>query len=128
MILIFVCIQQRVMNCFRAWEDQAIYSPDFLIKLQNIFLGLVHREIIEKPKPIEDDVDGVPIGDPDIDGIPIDNIDGEPMVDSAAMLKFKPSKWETVDPDLVEAQAMTTSKWETLEQTNDSIDEDLDGK
>jgi len=119
------------MNCFRAWEDQAIYSPDFLIKLQNIFLGLQQREVIEIPKPIEDDVDGIPIGDSDIDGIPIDNIDGEPMSggDSASMLKFKPSKWETVDPDLVEAQAMTTSKWDTLEQTNeDSVDDDLDGK
>lgn len=91
----------------------------------------MQREVIEKPKVIEEDVDGVPIGDSDIDGIPIDNIDGEPLAgtDSTSMLKFKPSKWETVDPDLVEAQAMTTSKWETLEQTNeDSVEEDLDGK
>jgi U2-associated protein SR140 len=28
------------MLCFRAWEDWAIYSQDFLIQLQNIFLGL----------------------------------------------------------------------------------------
>lgn len=28
---------------------------------------------------------------------------------------FIPSKWETVDPDQVEAQAITTSKWDTLE-------------
>ena len=32
---------QRVCNCFRAWEDWALYPQDFLIKLQNIFLGLV---------------------------------------------------------------------------------------
>ena len=32
--------KQRVMLCFRAWEDWAIYSQDFLIQLQNIFLGL----------------------------------------------------------------------------------------
>lgn len=28
---------------------------------------------------------------------------------------FIPSKWETVDPDQVEAQAITTTKWDTLE-------------
>lgn len=37
------------------------------------------------------------------------------------------SKWETVDPEDVEAQAMTTSKWETLENAN--LDgEPLDGE
>jgi hypothetical protein len=34
------------MTCFRAWEDWAIYPEPFLIKLQNIFLGLVN--IIEE--------------------------------------------------------------------------------
>jgi len=33
--------KQRVMGCFRAWEDWALYPQDYLIKLQNIFLGLV---------------------------------------------------------------------------------------
>lgn len=28
---------------------------------------------------------------------------------------FIPSKWETVDPEQVEAQAVTTSKWESLD-------------
>ena len=118
------------MNCFRAWEEQAIYSPDLLIKLQNIFLGLVPKVAeIEEKKSVDEDVDGVPIGDTDIDGIPIDGIDGEPIItDSGSLPKFKPSKWETVDPDLVEAQAMTTSKWETLEPTNEDSVEDIDGK
>ena len=108
-----------------------MYSHDFLIKLQNIFLGLVPREAeVEAKKEIDEDVDGVPIGDPDIDGIPLESIDGAPLAatDSSALPKFKPSKWETVDPDLIEAQAMTTSKWETLEQTNEDSAEDIDGK
>ena len=33
--------QHKVMSCFRAWEDWAVYPSDFLINLQNIFLGLV---------------------------------------------------------------------------------------
>ena len=32
--------KQRVMLCFRAWEDWAIYPQEYLIQLQNIFLGL----------------------------------------------------------------------------------------
>ena len=33
--------KQRVMLCFRAWEDWNVYPPEFLCHLQNIFLGLV---------------------------------------------------------------------------------------
>lgn len=33
--------RQRIMLCFRMWEDNAIYHRDFLIRMQNIFLGLV---------------------------------------------------------------------------------------
>lgn len=29
------------MGCFQAWEDWTVYPNDFLINLQNIFLGLV---------------------------------------------------------------------------------------
>lgn len=117
------------MNCFRAWEDWAIYSSDFLIKLQNIFLGLI-AQVPERPVlPKSDDFDGAPI-DTDVDGIPIEDIDGQPIEEidrnNSNGMKFKPSKWETVDPEVVEAQAMTTSKWETLEQS--TLDEDIDGK
>lgn len=44
--------------------------------------------------------------DEDIDGVPLKN-------ESSG--GFIPSKWETVDPDQVEAQAITTSKWDTLD-------------
>lgn len=46
--------------------------------------------------------------DDDIDGIPLDKVDN-------LTGGFIPSKWETVDPDQIEAQAITTSKWDTLE-------------
>lgn len=35
----FFSPQQKVMSCFRAWEDWAIYPEPYLIHLQNIFLG-----------------------------------------------------------------------------------------
>lgn len=37
-------LQQKVMSCFRAWEDWAIYPQPYLIHLQNIFLGFVAAE------------------------------------------------------------------------------------
>lgn len=33
--------KQKVMNCFRIWEEWVIYPFDHLIKCQNIFLGLL---------------------------------------------------------------------------------------
>lgn len=158
----------RVMRIFKAWEDWAVYPRDFLIKLQNTFLGL--GQYNETDQHTEEDIDGAPLSDldqdanedldgvpldgaallkgamkhglaqeiganyDDIDGVPMDDdIDGVPMDDDygndskdkdnkkASMpAGFLPSRWETVDPDQVEAQAMTTSKWEELEQNDDS--------
>lgn len=68
----------------------------------------------------DDDIDGVPLGmggmtaGEDFD----DDIDGVPLEDTAKSSGgFIPSKWETIAPDQVEAQAITTatSKWDTLE-------------
>lgn len=42
--------QQKVMNSFRAWESWAIYPGDFLLKLQNIFLGLSRIKVIPVSK------------------------------------------------------------------------------
>lgn len=47
--------------------------------------------------------------DDDIDGIPLDK------ARAAGAGGFVPSKWETVDPEQIEAQAITTSKWDTLD-------------
>lgn len=57
----------------------------------------------------DDDIDGIPLtnDDDDIDGVPIDD-------SKTTQRAFIPSKWETVDPDQIEAQAVTTSKWDTL--------------
>ncbi|XP_051156379.1 U2 snRNP-associated SURP motif-containing protein isoform X1 [Leptopilina boulardi] len=163
----------RVMRMFRAWEDWAVYPRDFLVKLQNSFLGLVMPE--EPEKEHDEDIDGAPLSDTDaeatedldgvpldgaallkgaiklgltpqpgshyddIDGVPMDeDIDGIPMEDednenakskdddkkSAMPAGFVPSRWETVDPDQIEAQAMTTSKWEELGQNDDSNSQD----
>ncbi|XP_056868376.1 U2 snRNP-associated SURP motif-containing protein isoform X2 [Takifugu flavidus] len=90
--------KQRVMSCFRAWEDWAIYPDPFLIKLQNIFLGLVNLpgekeppavvEPLVQPEPAED-IDGAPIGGEYVDGIPLDDVDGVP-IDAGPMIDGAP--------------------------------------
>ncbi|XP_059173401.1 U2 snRNP-associated SURP motif-containing protein-like isoform X2 [Physella acuta] len=158
--------KQKVMNCFRAWEDWAVYPNDFLITLQNIFLGLVIPTKEESPErrpeksldldgEIMEDVDGIPLssslkngpdleGDEmkeDVDGLPLAeaDIDGDPLSSkmstppstAQSQPAFIRSKWEEVDETELQAQAMTTSKWETLEPEEDSntheIGEDIDG-
>ncbi|XP_074604810.1 U2 snRNP-associated SURP motif-containing protein isoform X2 [Brevipalpus obovatus] len=116
--------KQRIMNCFKTWEEWAIYTSDYLIKLQNTFLGLAPKEpSLERDICDNEDVDGIPVDESDIDGIPIDNVEGFFFAsnnvgseNSAPPPKFKPSKWETVDPDAIEAQAMSISKWDALEK------------
>ncbi|XP_064313743.1 U2 snRNP-associated SURP motif-containing protein isoform X5 [Phalacrocorax carbo] len=147
--------KQRVMTCFRAWEDWAIYPEPFLIKLQNIFLGLVNimedKETEEVPDdldgaPIEEELDGAPLEDVDgipIDAAPIDDLDGVPIksldddldgvpLDAAEdpkknepIFKVAPSKWEAVDESELEAQAVTTSKWELFDQHEESEEEEI---
>ncbi|XP_029473141.1 U2 snRNP-associated SURP motif-containing protein isoform X4 [Rhinatrema bivittatum] len=145
--------KQRVMTCFRAWEDWAIYPEPFLIKLQNIFLGLVNieeKEPVDVPDdldgaPIEEELDGAPLEDVDgipIDGAPIDDIDGVPIKTldddldgipldmsedskkSEPIFKVAPSKWEAVDESELESQAVTTSKWEMFDQHEESEEEE----
>lgn len=36
----------RVMQIFRAWEDWAVYPKDYLIRLQNAFLGLTSSAVV----------------------------------------------------------------------------------
>ncbi|KAL7849327.1 hypothetical protein SRHO_G00209500 [Serrasalmus rhombeus] len=158
--------KQRVMSCFRAWEDWAVYPDPFLIKLQNIFLGLVSLDpeketatevLSEQPTEQVEDIDGAPIVEEELDGAPLEDVDGTPIdgapLDGAPMMddldgvpikgtedeldgvpldgpkpafKMAPSKWEEVDGAALEAQAVTTSKWEIFdlpeesEKTNES--------
>lgn len=148
--------RMRVLTVFKAWQEWAVYPRNYLIALQNAFLGLSvdtsrisdaeSDDNVEPDPDIDgaplspmgrlnrmDDIDGVPllkgalkgIGEysDDIDGVPMDDdIDGVPLDEDrrpsgkkGMPAGFVPSRWETVDPEQVEAQAMTTSKWDQLE-------------
>uniref|UniRef100_A0A5S6QVW5 U2 snRNP-associated SURP motif-containing protein n=1 Tax=Trichuris muris TaxID=70415 RepID=A0A5S6QVW5_TRIMR len=148
-------IKQRVMSCFKMWEDSAVYPSDFLNKLENIFLGRLQEE---HPRTgaaavtdVNENLDGDPFSDSDagdslidcdLDGLPIDLPvikKSSPVAthkrqeDSVNRGGFVRSKWEEVEPDRIEEQAMTTSKWEQLEQMAressqaNEQNEDIDG-
>ncbi|XP_060942551.1 U2 snRNP-associated SURP motif-containing protein [Limanda limanda] len=78
--------KQKVMSCFRAWEDWAIYPEPYLIHLQNIFLGFA-KAVEELPETAEKssfELDGAPMDNAPIDGLPldrapVDDLDGCPM-------------------------------------------------
>lgn len=61
----------RIMHLFRAWEDWAIYPKEFLIGLQNNFLGLSRIIPLVEEEPEEEDVEADD-GSEDLDGIPLD--------------------------------------------------------
>ncbi|VEL41782.1 unnamed protein product [Protopolystoma xenopodis] len=55
---------QKVMLCFRAWEDWAIYPGDFLFQLQTSFLGIANEPLNEDGDPLfSDDIDGAALDD-----------------------------------------------------------------
>ncbi|XP_069753482.1 U2 snRNP-associated SURP motif-containing protein isoform X2 [Narcine bancroftii] len=114
--------KQRVMGCFRAWEDWTVYPDPFLIKLQNIFLGLVdleeeskelckHQNIylelvdveeikeVSKRQPIPEDIDGAPVED-EIDGAPLEDVDGVPIDLNTGIDDLDGVPMKVIDDDL----------------------------
>lgn len=62
----------RIMKIFRTWEEWTVYGRDFLLKLQNTFLGLATKEAKDG---LAENMDGVPLSDKedeDLDGVPLD--------------------------------------------------------
>jgi hypothetical protein len=84
--------KQKVLNCVKAWDDWAIYPAEFLLRLQNMFLGLVNT----KPKIIdniqkankstaEDNDDS----DIDVDGKPLEEEENDNNKKSCIFLNLK---------------------------------------
>ncbi|MBN3315945.1 SR140 protein, partial [Atractosteus spatula] len=138
--------KQKIMSCFRAWEDWAIYPESYLIHLQNIFLGLVKpgEEVLDRSESVvwaqSPDLDGAPLED--VDGVPLENVDGSPMpnlpwdpasldgtpVDDIDGVPLAPSVDDIDGMPLQESSVsekekklpharLTLSKWELVEDT-----------
>ncbi|XP_067852916.1 U2 snRNP-associated SURP motif-containing protein-like isoform X4 [Heptranchias perlo] len=126
--------KQKVMTCFRAWEDWAVYPEPFLIRLQNIFLGLMKLDddVSERPvvhddvdgAPIDDDhvaplddVDGLPIDGMPLDGAPLDDIDGIPLKSVEDDLDGMPMEEMVVIKKEEPLLKIAPSKWETVDES-----------
>uniref|UniRef100_A0A8C4CS87 U2 snRNP-associated SURP motif-containing protein n=1 Tax=Denticeps clupeoides TaxID=299321 RepID=A0A8C4CS87_9TELE len=111
--------KQKIMGCFRAWEDWAVYPESYLIQLQNIFLGLVKpgEEVTESP-----DLDGAPLDGTTMDGLPLDGtlLDGAPL-DGAPLddLDGSPMLW---DPSSLDGVAVDDIDGVPLGSSIDDID------
>ncbi|KHJ83807.1 hypothetical protein OESDEN_16489, partial [Oesophagostomum dentatum] len=84
--------KQRVMLCFRAWEESVLYPTDVLVNSQNVFLGLTESKTSDEE---EEDLDGAPC---DIDGIPIDDDRNMPIFDDSDDYRAGPSSEPTRKP------------------------------
>lgn len=77
-----------------------------ILKKSHVFATLLINVSFE----VDDDLDGIPLEEEST----LQSKSQNPKFDRSAA--FVPSRWESVDPEEAEAQAMTTSKWELLEQ------------
>ena len=41
--------KQKILSCIRAWEDSTLYPNEYLVRLQNTFLGLIQSKVKETP-------------------------------------------------------------------------------
>lgn len=107
----------RVSKVLRAWDLWKIFTADFLNKLETIFNG------VEAETPGDDSDNDEPLDGNNL----IKRLRNEQTivgkVDNCVILKtptdplpgFIPSKWETVAPEQVEAEAMSTKKFYDFE-------------
>ncbi|XP_054481243.1 U2 snRNP-associated SURP motif-containing protein isoform X2 [Anoplopoma fimbria] len=146
--------KQKVTSCFRAWEDWAIYPEPYLIRLQNIFLGLAKavEELTETTEdvssfiygapidkaPIDglplhrapvDDLDGCPLGWDPLDGVPVDDIDGVPLGvaidDIDGMPSKTESKWDmVVEPNVEEEVTVSVNSQDGDEDSQSDSSDD----
>lgn len=84
--------KSKILNCIRAWTDWTIYPNEFLISLQNTFLGYAKATAQIKPEVDEDDQENEGHGngnndedDEDVDGKPLDEEDNDTEDDDDRM-------------------------------------------
>ncbi|GMT32422.1 hypothetical protein PFISCL1PPCAC_23719 [Pristionchus fissidentatus] len=100
--------KQRVMNCFRAWEDVTLYPTEILIQCQNVFLGLIELDDEEDDRKSVD-LDGAPMeDDDDVDGVPLDHAAAAARGgNSAAAAAARPT---------------TSVNWNSIQSSDDEMD------
>lgn len=150
--------RQRVLNVLKAWQNWSLYPNDFLLQMQNTFMGFDKKPLVdvdpdedqdtssekdekekgEEPDPLIPEsapktaqkmnlarLVGYGSDDSDQETSTSVKVSEQSQPPQAGKLKFLASKWETIDPKVVEEQAVTTSKWDMFEDDK-SKDKDKD--
>lgn len=127
----------RVVKVLRAWEIWEIYPVETLRKLETTFLGELY---VEEPLKVDvddnDSLNGEPIDEP-LDGVSLlklsrrnnteerkpDREEGKEITKAITV-----SKWEMVEPDQLESQAMSAEKLYNMELERKLTAEDAEEK
>lgn len=111
----------RVGKVLKSWDMWKLYPPEFLDKLENTFSPKDVKAATENDDDVfaDEPLDGANLIKRSSESNPECVINKEskplqkPKLDIAA---FVPSRWEVVDPEEVEAQAMSTQKFYDMER------------
>lgn len=102
----------RLQKVLKSWDIYHIYPEDFLNKLENALA-------FNKIENDEDSSTDEPLDGANLIKRSLKNVSSECTVKKPEKKTdysvFVPSRWETVDPEEVEAQAMSTQKFHDLE-------------
>lgn len=117
----------KVIRVLKSWDLWKIYPIDFLNMLQSTFLGIAPENEADADSELDEPLDGANLIKRSIknraESLAKEEIKEKtfepPKVPtpppSPSLSGFIPSKWEVVDPEKVEAQAMSTKKFYDLE-------------
>lgn len=106
----------RVMKIFIAWQNKKIFPINYLEYLHSIFTNSEDKAISKSDK--QEHQESISINQScnekimQQDDVEINKENDN--VQSNSFPGFITSRWETVDPKIVESQAMTTMKWSEM--------------
>ncbi|KAF2880369.1 hypothetical protein ILUMI_25785 [Ignelater luminosus] len=115
--------KSKVLSVLRSWDLWKIYPNEYLNALENTFLGINSENEVEEDSDADEPLDGANLIKRSIKNgsefVVKEEIKEKtkivPLKLEQILPGFIPSKWETVDPEQVEAQAMSTKKFYDLE-------------
>lgn len=114
----------RVQKVLRSWDLWKIYQNDYLSKLENVFSPNKTNEDNEEDN-FDEPLDGAAFikrcteNNPDCT-LKVEQRPTATKKKDIDFSSFVPSKWERVDPEEVEAQAMSTQKFYEMERKRQS--------
>ncbi|CAH1113637.1 unnamed protein product [Psylliodes chrysocephalus] len=117
----------RVIRIFRHWDIHKIFTIDFLENISSLFSTIKPRDE-DDTSSIDEPLDGAnllkrSLGDSvDPNVVTAENLNAKKvneLSEKDITKYFVPSKWDTIDPEEVEAQAMSTEKMYIMELEKD---------